>query len=268
MMNSLLKITILAILISSCGKKQTTTGNMPCVPTVLAGNIIAFYPFANGSLKDESGNNQDLANYSTAAATSDRNGNPHCAYAFNNTSNQNEYLIRQNPAFLNNLSEMSVSLWYELTDSTSNGASYSALISRDTGERCPNTDGQWAVGIYDCSRAVFAVNNDVWDNLILPHDSFTCKREVTVRLNSWHHVVATYVKSTNEISIYRDGVLQSTKTTIGDCGNSGNQPIQDVGNLIIGRHFTGKIDDIILFNKKLNQQEINTLYNMTTCCME
>lgn len=268
-MNAILKITALGILFSSCAKSHETTKDIPCAPQNLSNRIIAFYPFSNGSLNDESGNNQNLANYTTATSTSDRNGNPHCAYLFNNTNNQNEYLTRNNPTFLNNLNEMSISLWYELTDSTSNGTLYSGLISRDTGERCPNKDGQWAIGIYDCSRAVFGVNNDVWDNTLFPLDSTsTCKKEIAARLNSWHHVVATYVKATNETSIYRDGILQETNTTMGICSSTGNPSIQDIGNLFLGRHFTGKIDDVILFNKKLNQQEINALYNMTTCCLE
>jgi len=268
-MNNLFKLAVIAVFASSCGKKQDTTKDIPCIPNNLSNNVIAFYPFSNGSLDDVSGNNYHLINYSTATSTSDRNNNPHCAYLFNNISGQNEYLTRDNPTFLNNLNEMSISLWYELIDSTSNGALYSALISRDTGQRCPDKDGQWAVGIYDCSRAVFGANTSVWDKSIVPLDTpSVCRKEVMVRLNSWHHIVATWVKSTNEISIYRDGVLQQTTTGVGDCAPTNNTIAQDIGNLFLGRRFTGKIDDVIIFNKKLNQQEINTLYNMTTCCLD
>jgi hypothetical protein len=36
--------------------------------------------------------------------------------------------------------------------------------------------------------------------------------------------------------------------------------------LFIGKDFTGCIDDVIIFNKKLSQSDVDVLFNLTTCC--
>jgi hypothetical protein len=70
------------------------------------------------------------------------------------------------------------------------------------------------------------------------------------------------------MSIYRDGVLQNTAAGVANCGFSGNPTIQDIGDLFLGKSYTGRLDDVILFNSDLGQSEINQLYSMGTCCSE
>ena len=69
------------------------------------------------------------------------------------------------------------------------------------------------------------------------------------------------------MAIYRDGILQELSTGNVSCG-SGIPNIQDIGDLFIGRDYTGKLDDLIIFNKYLNQQEINLLFTLTPCCAQ
>src|SRR5688572_2769956 len=84
---------------------------MPCIPGTLQGNVIAFYTFGSGSLKDVSGKGNHLQNITTASAGADRNGNPGCAYRFNR--NAKEFLHTTNSGFLSTVSSFSVSLWYK-----------------------------------------------------------------------------------------------------------------------------------------------------------
>ena len=74
-----------------------------CIPDDLENNVIAFYPFSNGSLDDFSGGENDLINSTTASPTSDRNGNTDCAYIFDNAINSTEFLTTTDTDFLNNL---------------------------------------------------------------------------------------------------------------------------------------------------------------------
>lgn len=252
---------VLLLILASCGKGQYKT--VPCVPTAISNHVLAFYSFSNGSLNDLSGNNHHLTNSSTASSTSDRNGNLNCAFLFDNLPASNEFLSVSNTNFLNGLSEFSISLWYQPLDTTRAGSDFEGLIQRGEGFSCPDRMGQWSVGLYDCRRAVFGRANSVWDQNI--SNNVVCQDEINLRTNQWHHLVATYTTSGSEMKIYRNGYLQSVSNGTGGC-MAGIPAVQDFGDLFIGKQFTGKVDDVIILNKKVNQQEVTNLYNMTTCC--
>lgn len=254
----------LIIMIASCVKNKSPEKSISCIPSNLQSNVLAFYPFSNGSLNDISGNNQHLSNITTATASSDRNGNSNCAYQFNNIPSSTEFLTTTNTSFLNNLNEFSISLWYEPIDTSRNAGAFEALINRGTGFSCPDRFGQWSVGLYDYRRAVFGRNNSVWDDNITSGG----QQEINARTNLWSHLVVTFNQSQLSMSIYRNGVLQSSEIGNCICGTSTIPTVQDIGDLFIGKNYTGKIDDVILFNKVLEQQEINTLFNLETCCSD
>ncbi|WP_118974475.1 LamG domain-containing protein [Taibaiella koreensis] len=264
-MNQLSKRTAIAVLacLASCGKQDGKTRDIACLPSSLSTNVIAFYPFSSGSLLDRSGNNRHLVGVGAVGPDADRDNNPQCAYVLNNTGGNTAYLTCPDPTFLNNLSGLSVSAWYTITDSLRYGGSYTTLVSRDTAKACPDRGGQWSLGLYDCSRAVFGMYHSVWDQMIT--SPVSCEKEMRLRYHSWHHAVATYDKATMSIAIYRDGVLQETRTGVADCG-SGAPLVRDIGDLMLGYRFTGKLDDVALFDKALTQQEVSALYNSAPCC--
>ncbi len=125
--------------------------------------------------------------------------------------------------------------------------------------------GQWSIGLYDCRRAVFGLHSSVWDQFVLtPIGSFSCEQEAAVRTNTgWHHLVATADHANNGIKIYRDGVLQNVAPFFGAYGT-----VQNVGNLFLGLHYVGFLDDVIIYNKTLNQSDVTGLYNMSACCSD
>lgn len=256
-------ITLL-IFLAACGKENGKTRTVACLPPSLSQSVIAFYPFSNGSLLDISGNNLHLVSIGAASADTDRAGNPQCAYKVNNKGTQKAYLSCANPALLNNLNGLSVSVWYMITDSQRYAGSYTSLVSRDTGRSCPDRRGQWSLGLFDCARTVFSMSNSVWDQMITPLTG-SCEDEVRVRSNAWHHAVATYDKASMTMALYRDGVLQQVQSGTADCG-SGIPSVLDIGDLMLGFRFTGKLDDVALFDKALTQQEVSSLYNTAPCC--
>lgn len=226
---------------------------------------MAFYPFSNGTLNDLSGNSNHLNNPTQAFPVADRRGNQSCAFEFNNSAAKDQFLTRSNPIFLNGLSEFSVSLWYE-PRAPRNG-SFETLISRDLNVSCPDRNGQWSVSLYDCRKAVFGRTNSVWDKDVVSNPDFTCEAEISARTNSWHHIVATYKQAGTEMAIYRDGVLQESSLGDANCG-SGIPSVQDIGDLFLGKDYTGRIDDVIIFKKALDHQGVNMLYNMDACCVK
>jgi hypothetical protein len=65
--------TLVIILSAASLKKKEKEGlvekAMPCILTALSNNVIAFYPFSNGSLNDISGNNYHLTDTTTASSS-------------------------------------------------------------------------------------------------------------------------------------------------------------------------------------------------------
>ncbi|PZF72104.1 LamG domain-containing protein [Taibaiella soli] len=258
-------LTLAIAIFFSCNKKESenksTGGNVvtgTCLPSGLNSGVLAFYPFGNGSILDVSGNGHDLTNATNAVSTTDRAGNMNCAYLFNGQN----FLTNANAAFLNNLNQFSISLWYEPLDTSSHNVhEYQVLICKDTGNTGRIWESYWSIGLYDCSRAVFLAKNNVWDKLIINIDQNDCYNEIAARTGSWHHLAATYDASGNSMKIYRDGVLQAS-----DVVNPLTSPIINIGDLTLGKYFTGKIDDIIIYNRALSQTEVTQLSQLATCC--
>jgi hypothetical protein len=243
--------------------------SIPCIPPALQGDVLAFYPFTNGSFNDQSGNNQNLQNQNYSMFTSDRGNNPKCAWHFNNylavlvnDPSQLQHLYINNPSFLNGLTDFSISLWYQPENNNRPTGLYETLVGRGDVGACPNRSGQWSVGLYDCRKAVYGRLNSVWDLHMV--SNLDCQQEIDIRTGTWHHLVATYNYNSTAMKIYRDGILQNTVTGLANC--TGVPTIQDIGDLYIGRKYTGKIDDIILFKKTLTPADVDDLYQMPPCC--
>jgi len=240
-------ILILTITIFSCKKDNSST--VDCLPSNLQNGIIGFYPFNNGNLDDESGNGNNLNNTTTATSSTDRDGNANCAYVFDNLPQDGEFLSTANTLFLNGHADFSISLWYYPMDSLRPGGKYESLLSRGDDSRCPDRSGEWAVGLYDGRRAVFGHDNSVWVSDI-------------PEIEKWYHVVA--VKNDDNYKIYWNGNLYEEETGDADCLSL--EKAQDIGAMFIGNTFTGKIDDIVIYNRSLSGNEVAELFDLDSCC--
>ena len=78
-------------------------------------------------------------------------------------------------------------------------------------------------------------------------------------IGDWHHVVGVY--DGGEASIYVDGVLKSGPTTRSFANNHG---VSLVGKYKIDgdEFFNGAIDEVMIFDKALTSNEVETLYNL------
>ena len=63
---------------------------------------------------------------------------------------------------------------------------------------------------------------------------------------------------------YFNGILDATATGNANC--TVFQSAQNIGDIFVGYNFTGKIDDIILYNRELSQSEVDDLYGLEPCC--
>jgi hypothetical protein len=249
MRKTTLLICLLGIFLVSCSTTpDKSVLALDCLPLNLQSDIIAFYPFSNGSINDLSGNGHHLENVTLASPGSDRTGNSNCAFQFNNVYDQqwnpinDEHLFLPNPTFLNNLysSPFSISLWHR-TDVTGG-----VIMFRGT--EILNCMSEWFLDLSNNNIPRFSVNNQTW----FPINNHYATGE-------WHNLVVTY--NLSELRLYQDAVLLTTFQM-----NSCNTPNTNAGDLFIGKHFKGTIDDIIIYSRELIPSEVETLYNLQPCC--
>lgn len=255
-------IFILPILIlTSCDKSD-----IPCVPSDLQKHVITCYPFSNGSLNDVSGNDFHLVNPNNIQPISDRDGNPSCAFAFDGSSRQ---FLSRHGRFTDyfHKSNFSISLWYRPLGVRDAG-DYELILGRVSkfDLEIPSKYGEWSIGLYDCRRAVFSINRkSQWDNFhpLWFSDPFgnKCELESAALSNLWHHLIVTFDGKNR--TLYKNGIAASP---IQESSGNGSMS-RNLGDLVIGRGFNGVIDDIMIFDKVLDQNEVNQLYNLTPCCL-
>ncbi|MBP7240011.1 MAG: LamG domain-containing protein [Saprospiraceae bacterium] len=236
-----------------------------CYPPNLEEGVIASYDFSNGSLENGTSINADLRGYSGAFPTSDRNGNVNCAYSFSKNP-QLSYLATSNTSFLNGLKQFSISMWYQPQDSFLNGGQMEVLMTRNRTQdvQCPDRIGEWSVGLYDCRRVVFGHNNSVWEDIALPPPPAECQQLFFYLTGLWHHVVAVY--NEDHYKIYKDGILQDSTSGPGACTDL--HLAEDVGDLVLGYKFTGKLDDILIYNREITSEEVAELFALQPCCQQ
>jgi len=78
-------------------------------------------------------------------------------------------------------------------------------------------------------------------------------------INTWPHLAATYDGAT--MRLYVNGVQVSSRAQTGAIVTSTN-PLQIGGDSIYGQYFTGRIDEVRVYNRALNVAQIQS--NMNT----
>lgn len=225
------------------------------VPTT---GLVGWWPFT-GNAVDSSGNGNNGTVYG-AALTNDRFGNPNSAYTFNGSSDYIDLYSTTNILnTINGLQQFSVSYWAFIpTNSTGCIWGHWSNNSGGVGINCGlkssfvNGVGFSASNYSGCCEFV--------------QTSFTA-------FNAWSHVVvvfdSTQILNSDIIKTYVNGQIISYSP-----GGIANTPLGNGTSLFIGRrnidfnnfgdYFLGSVDEIGIWNRALNQQEITDLSNSTT----
>jgi prefoldin subunit 5 len=220
-------------------------------PPTLSNGLIAYYPFS-GNAADSSGNG-NFGTVFNAILANDRFGKSNSAYQFNGTTS---FIDVTNKFFDNGWINSTVSLWFNATTNQSQ-AIYGGQTLLNT-----NATNGFAVGYsYQNSQRIYVWKGSNpasgWD--ILGNNVFNIN---PVKLNQWYLI--TIVKSGLNYTYYVNGELDKSITTSINPTPNTLYPIR-IGGVITPlttdnrELFTGRIDDIRIYNRALTQNEISYL---------
>ncbi|HMH35058.1 MAG TPA: LamG domain-containing protein, partial [Puia sp.] len=217
----------------------------------LTNGLLAYYPF-NGNANDASGHGNNGFPMNGAQLTTDRFGNPNQAYYFDGID---DYISIPDHG---NLSPTSVSVVAYVNSESTVFQSIIGKIEYSTGFATTYNLGinyQVQTGFY------FGVTQIPGScNMQYPYlPAYFVNSQSSFSTNAWHCVVGTFEHS--NLKIYVDGALVDARTiaysSLATCTNT---------DLLIGSwwsgdpaKFKGKIDDVRIYNRALNLQEVNAL---------
>ncbi|OGC38799.1 hypothetical protein A2Y85_08040 [candidate division WOR-3 bacterium RBG_13_43_14] len=199
----------------------------------------------NGNADDLSGN-ENHGKVHGAVLTTDRYGNPKSAYFFDQQNG--DYIDCGSNSSLNITDEITVSVWIKPLTS-----------ARIIGKYDNDLKGGWRMDYRD-GYFYFNVSSGISD-----HD--LCS-DMTYAPNQFYHVVGTYSKKLGSLRLYVNGIKTEEKGYTQGVLTYRPRQYPDSENLNIGRfyaygisYFYGIIDDVRIYNRVLDEQEVDALYH-------
>jgi PKD repeat protein len=223
----------------------------PVILNQLSDSLVAYYPF-NGDALDASGNYFD-GDVWGATLANDVNGTPNSAYSFNGYS---DYIDVGEYERLRIRGDLTLGVWMNANDLNTLSPS---LISCAGGNLDYNEMNVLYKlyfrygGHYVASMHEYGAGNK---NLF----EFT---EFEIETHRWYHVVLVRNSIEKKLTLYIDGLL------IGSRFYAENPDGGSYAGLIFGqtqttqysgKFFNGIMDEIVIYNRVLNQDEIDLLY--------
>lgn len=209
----------------------------------LPAGLYAYYPFT-GNANDLSGNGNH-GDVQGAILCEDRFEDSYAAYQFDDNVDYIHLLTDSEADSLGLY--FSVSVWFK--SETTSGNNLGRIITRDRSD-------YWAI---------YAKQSQNYpQDLLFSYDNgsdYTLANAISQ--NSWHLATATWDLNNNEVKLYLDSELQNTFTFRGFSGSSRPIIIGDNTENVPGpgsRPFLGRIDDIRLYNRVLDADEVKELY--------
>jgi hypothetical protein len=203
----------------------------------------AWYPF-NGNANDDSGSGHD-GTVSGATLTSDRFGIQNAAYMFG----ANKYVSVSDDVNFRP-SVFTISSWVTFTSTPSN---YNLIIAKNIGSSSPES--------IDIN---YATSYNSWlcnvGNATSLGPFITSTQNVTV--GTWYNLVYQFDDINNIQKIFVNGVLTTT-ANVATSIDYDTKPWtigMEYENNIASFFFSGKIDDIGIWNRLLSQQEITEVF--------
>lgn len=244
------------IVAKNVGTSKITVNNeantiaVSCVVTVKADplnvGLIAYYPF-NGNALDVSGNGNNGTVYN-ATLTASRLGAAQHAYYFNGIDSY--IAVNDNDKLSLNNTDFTISAWIE-PQSFNNSFGSEIVSKRVSGYNQGYSFSLWGYANTSAPMGTYGFNG--------------ATSNATLNLAEWHMITMVYSQATQRVTFYKDVTFDSTSPVMIQSPASTN------ALLYIGRDnpaipdngyfFQGVIDDIRIYNRALNSNEIYRLYS-------
>jgi gliding motility-associated-like protein len=231
--------------------KDTIVGVSGCavLPTALKTGLVGWWPFC-GNANDESGNGNDGLVKGAKLAV-DRFGNPNNAYLFNGIS---DFIQVKDAPKLDLTNSYTLSGWYNTNASNKINQAF-------IGKARPGGNSGYHLMVNTISQVgdtviQFGNNNGLGLNLGV------FVKKTTINTSGWHFMVGTY--DGKEAKLYLDGVLVKTETAVYTLQNSIEPLFFGKESNLLGRFFSGIIDEIGIWNRPLSSTEVTTLFKIST----
>ena len=214
----------------------------------LGQGLVAFYPF-NGNANDESGNNHHgTAHYLTF--TTNRLGSPKSAASFNGKYSYMEIPDDEDFDF-GKTTSFTIAFWCRLNTNPTSGTF--SLFTSGT-----DTSSQYSIELYtDPNRYIrFCAVGETGGNILTTENYFTFSNEC------WNHIAAIVDRDNDTLRLYCNGM----KIKELPYSNGENYSLSSGSPLMIGvshwisNYFNGDMDEIRIYNRALNDAEIQELF--------
>ena len=207
-------------------------------PGLLTEELVLYMPFS-GEIKDLISGQTLPSNGSFF--TEDRDGNQ-CAIGFNENSDS-LFLQTASENMIMDGDDFAISLWFKMQNDEA--GDYEVMFSTSF-----DLNDGIQLSVYDLNTPLFVAHNpevNLWDN--------DWNQEVDVQWTNtdWHHLVITYENGIARL--YRDGILRNEG--VNELINVGN----GIGYILNAQGFIGHLDDVRVYKRGLNPNEIFMLFN-------
>jgi len=221
-----------------------------------------------------------------AVLTTDRNGDPNSAYSFNGID---AYILIPHSEVFNfgNDDPFSISVWVKQTANQNDlDQVLNDVLSKWTNEVDPSVPGPTTNGypfVLRCDNQSSTQHGRMffqrWDGNVAAGGCETSSRITTFEGNSeqdslfndneWHHYVFRKIDSSGFLNMWVDALdygLQEDNSGSGGggCGTKNGSPLMIGARRAGDNQFAGAVDDFKIWNRTLNEEEIQALYSGTT----
>ncbi len=218
--------------------------------------LMAYYPFS-GNANDMSGNNNNPI-FNNATLTTDRFGNSNSAYLFNGINN---YMMIPNSATLNPNNQISLCAWVKVNGFYQGTCHGNAVMMKGDGDflagnYCIRFDDNPYTNGQNCTNPVVNVNHENFYgvNLMAAPPGYT----PYIQTGTWYCVIYTSDGTTSKLYV---------NCSLKVSGPANNITFSNAYNLYLGKMntpnypywFNGAMDEVRIYNRVLNQQEIDSL---------
>ncbi|CAN5747101.1 hypothetical protein BH11BAC4_BH11BAC4_01760 [soil metagenome] len=216
--------------------------NYPQIPINLKNGLIGYWPFC-GNANDVSGAGNNGVVFGSSL-TSDRFGNPNSAYYFNGINN---YIKCPGG---NNFTSQKLTISYWININNYNATSEIICLGNPLSTSWGTVSSNTGTGL-SCGTGCGASSPPS-----TPSTFYTP--------NKWYNIVLVYDKLAQNSDIYVNGIFIGNNITSPTIGCQNSDIYFGVDIFSNPEYFTGKLDDIEMWNRLLSPSEIQEVYTQAT----